>query len=204
MKARWIMPVICYGLLIAVETFAVSNILFPITSVFAFIGLYLLVPALTFILALLLCATDTNPVLKFLFPLAAFAIIPLSYLLYELQNDPAITLEHLSIDLGLALIIALAPAILGAIMGLAARAVGKRQQKKSAQSQRSGRGVGVRGGMGSGARNSQYAGTRGNSRTAASRATPAGTGPRLRVVTHKRTGAGGPGTPGTTRRAPRP
>jgi hypothetical protein len=164
------MPVICYALLIAAEVFATGLMLLPTMSTLAFASLYVLTPALAFFLALLLCATDTKLLLKLPFPVVALAVIPLGLLLRESGGGPITESGHFWADFGLALTIALAPALLGMVIGFIIWAIGRRQRQQSATSKRSAAGKGSRAG-------GRKPGTN-----------PTSSGPKLRVAPHKKTG----------------
>ncbi|MDR1083119.1 MAG: hypothetical protein LBL27_04545 [Coriobacteriales bacterium] len=127
MRARWIVPVICYSVLLAAEIIVAGNSLLPKTTGLAFANLYLLVPLLSFILALILSATNTNLFLKLFFPVVSLVVLPFSYLLYESRDGSPVDLKHLAPDFGLALIVAFAPAVLGSIIGFILWGVKKRR-----------------------------------------------------------------------------
>jgi hypothetical protein len=114
------------------EFFAIDNALRPMTSVFAFTSLYVFLPLLSFALALILCASGANLFFKLLFPVVSLITIPLGYSLIEADRGIGsnLSLEHLSADLGLALLIAFLPATLGTVIGLIIRVVEMRGRKR--------------------------------------------------------------------------
>jgi hypothetical protein len=103
----------------------------PKLSIYAFASVYLFVPAVLFCSALLLCATDTNLLLKLLFPVVAFFGLPFGYLLYESLGGYVADLGHFTADLGLSLVVTLAPAAFGTSIGLIIYAIKKRQRKQA-------------------------------------------------------------------------
>jgi hypothetical protein len=214
MILRWVMPLICCGLLIAAEVLTVDSMLLPQASTLAFLSLYLLVPALSLLLALLLSASSAKLFCKLLFPVVALVGIPLGYLFHETTGGSAIDLHYLSTDLGLALIFAFCPAVLGTAMGLALRAiVSRRRQKPSSRGiagARTGRSaVGTQsvtsrnrgGGVGAQTGRGRNGGTGARVRAGAGAGPRLTTGPKLRVTSSKRTGAGRTGGTEGNRRA---
>jgi hypothetical protein len=196
MGTRWILPIVFYPLLITAEIFSAGFALLPQTSPLAFASMYLLVPALSFLLALILSAAGTNLLIKLLFPIVAFAAVPFGYVLLESQGTLAVDLNHLSADLGLALIVAFAPAALGTVVGLIVSAVGARRQRSLAAGKNSSLAKTTRAAAGTGARNGYGAGTRRNT-GGAYRAGGNGAvrgSPKLRVVSTAKTGSSDRGT----------
>jgi hypothetical protein len=206
MGTRWIMPVVCYALLIAAEIFAVGSTLLPQTNPFAFVGLHLFIPALSLLLALLLSAAGTNLLLKLLFPIVALAVMPFCYLLSESKGASAVDLNHLSADFGLALIFVFAPAVLGTIIGLIVSAVGARRQKRLAASRNSSLAKKTQATGSAGARAGYSTGARRNTGEAYRAGYRAGTSgavngnPKLRVVSAARTGSSNSSGKSTTRK----
>jgi hypothetical protein len=134
MRARWVVPLICYGALLAVDILVIGLMALPQTTVYVFASFYLLVPALSFCLALFLCVTETHLSSKLLFPVVALVALPLVYLLYDSQSAPVTDLGHLSADFGLALIVTFAPAVVGTFTGLVVWAFKKQQVKRALKS----------------------------------------------------------------------
>jgi uncharacterized membrane protein YgcG len=201
MGIRWVIPVICYGLLITTELLAIGPTLLPHTSVFSFVGLHVFAPAFLFILALFLGATGTHLLPKLFFPVVALVVAPLGYLFHGLQRNPELDLRYLSMDVVFALIFTFVPTVLGLLVGLILFRFGKRhyqqvQEEKRARQTRlaqqrqqtrlsvghSARGGGAEGGGGSGA------GGGGGARAGAGGNASARTGagrPKLRVLPRK-------------------
>jgi hypothetical protein len=195
MGTRWILPIVFFPLLITAEIFTVGFALLPQTSPLAFAAIYLLVPALSFLLALILSAANTHLLIKLLFPIVAFAAVPSGYVLLESQGNLAVDLNHLSADLGLALIVAFTPAALGTVVGLIVSAVGARRQRSLgasrssslAKATRTTAGTSARSGYGAGARRN----TGGTYRSGGSRGLRES--PPLRVVSAAKTRSGSSG-----------
>jgi hypothetical protein len=187
------MPIVCYTLLIAAEVFATALMLLPEMSTLTFASLYVLTPALVFFLALLLCATDTKLFLKLPFPLVALAILPLGLLLRESDGGAIVESGHFWADFGFALLIALAPALLGMAMGLIIWAVGRKRGR-----QLTGRGKTSGGGKTSdgASRGAQSGSSKTSSKTSSGTrqsggrkpgANPMTSGPKLRVASKTKT-----------------
>jgi hypothetical protein len=202
MGTRWIMPIVCYALLITAEILAIGSTLLPQTNPFAFVGLHLFVPAFSLLLALLLSASNAHLLLKLLFPIVALAVLPFGYVLYESRGTLAVDPNHLSADFGLAMIFAFAPAVFGTVIGLIISAVGTRRQKKLAASRSSSLAKRTRTTAGAGAR-SAY-GTSAKRNTGGAYHTGAGGtlrgNPKLRVVSAAKTGSGSSSGKNTTRK----
>ncbi|MDR2106159.1 MAG: hypothetical protein LBP24_01980 [Coriobacteriales bacterium] len=179
MMSRWVTPAICYSLFVIFEILAVGIVSLPTASTLAFIGLYLLVPALAFILSLLLGASSAHLFSKLAFPPVALGGILLGYLFCEAAEGSVIDLRYLVTDLGLALSIALIPAALGTAIGLVTRAITNRP--------------GMRKGAGSRTASNSRAGMWANTSRPTHSPARLSASPKLRVLPR-----GGPGT-GQTR-----
>jgi hypothetical protein len=129
MRAYWVIPAICYGPFLALEFLIIDSALRPDTTILAFVGLYIFLPLLAFLLASLLCASDAGLPLKLLFPVVLLVSIPLCYQLIEAGGLPrgGLSLTHLSADFSLALLIVFSPAVLGCALGFIVRTIRKRR-----------------------------------------------------------------------------
>jgi hypothetical protein len=116
-------------------------------------------------LALILCASSANLFLKLLFPVVSLVIIPLGYPLIEANGylSDNLSLEHLSADLGLALLVAFSPAVLGTVVGFIIRTVGKHMKAPSKTTGTAQKSVSAR--TGGGSRTRPGSGTRTKTRS---------------------------------------
>jgi hypothetical protein len=132
MKARWVIPALCYGPFLALEFLIIDSTLRLDTSILAFASLYVFLPLLAFLFALLLCASNAGLPLKFLFPAVALVGVLSGYQLIETGGIPrdGLNLTHLSADFGLALLVVFSPAALGTAAGFIVRAIGKREKQR--------------------------------------------------------------------------